>query len=364
MIHDVLVAGAGPAGAVAATLLARKGHRVVLADGVDPARHKVGEHLAPAAVRMLRKLQIDFQPDRHVPVGGILSCWGAGDLIATDSINDPEGPGLLLDRAAFDAALRANAVAAGAEFQAANVVSVGHRSGWQAVLRNGSAVSARWLLDATGRRSFLARHLGIARKRDARMAAVYRIGAGDRPRLDRTMIEATPGGWWYAASLPDGRSIAGFHLGIDDASTLARQPDAWVQAMMATSHIKKRFPPAGFATRLPSQDAGGACLAQFAGEGWLACGDAALAFDPISGQGMLTAIHQGALASDCIDDALNGGTANLGEYSGRLDRIRNTYSQRHREVYSRERRWRSMPFWSSRIQPLETQGDRTHISSR
>ena len=353
MIHDVLVAGAGPAGAVVATLLARKGYRVVLADRVDPARHKIGEHLTAAAVHLLRRLQIDFQPDRHVRNGGILSCWGSEHLIATDSFNDPEGPGLLLDRAAFDAALRANAVAAGAEFLSANVGSVRHDSNWHALLRHGSAVSARWLVDATGRRSALARQLGIARRRDARMAAVYRIGCGDRPRLDRTMIEATPKGWWYAAHLPDGRSIAGFHVGIDDAPALAGHTDAWPQALNETIHIKTRFPPATFATRLAPTEAGGACLHQFCGEGWLACGDAALSFDPISGQGMLAAIHQGALASDCIADALEGGTTALREYSSRLERIRGVYLLRHREVYLRERRWRSMPFWSSCIRPLK-----------
>ncbi|WP_375414197.1 NAD(P)/FAD-dependent oxidoreductase [uncultured Bradyrhizobium sp.] len=353
MMHDVLVAGAGPAGAVAATLLARRGLRVVLADGVDPARHKIGEHLAAAAVNLLHRLRIDFRPDRHVRVGGVLSSWGSDQLIAIDSINDPQGPGLLLDRTAFDAALRANAIAAGAEFRSANVVRVSRGAGWNALLRDGSAVSARWLVDATGRRALLAKHLGIARRRDARVAAVYRVGANDGPRLDRTMIEATPHGWWYAAHLPDGRSIAGFHLAIDDAPGFAKQPDAWSHALNETIHIRTRFPPARFATRLAPIEAGGACLARFSGEGWLACGDAALSFDPVSGQGMLAAIHHGALASDCIAEALDGETAALDEYSGRLDHLRKVYSRRHREVYLRERRWRSMPFWSSCIRPLE-----------
>jgi flavin-dependent dehydrogenase len=353
MIHDVLVAGAGPAGAVAATLLARKGLSVVLADGVDPARHKIGEHLAAAAVHLLRRLQIDFQLDPHLRIGGILSCWGSEALIATDSFTDPEGPGLLLDRAAFDAALRANAIAAGADFRPANVTSLRRESGWSATLRDGSAVSARWLIDASGRRSLLARQLGIGRKRDARMAAVYRIGANHRPRLDRTMVEATAGGWWYAADLPDGRSIAGFHLGIDQAAAFGRQPDAWAQALNETLHIKIRFPPATFATRLAPIEAGGASLAQFSGDGWLACGDAALAFDPVSGHGMLAAIHQGALASDCVADMLAGATTALHDYSGRLGQFRAAYLRRHREVYLQERRWRSMPFWSPCAQPLQ-----------
>jgi flavin-dependent dehydrogenase len=349
MIHDVLVAGSGPAGAVAATLLARKGFRVVLADGVDPARHKIGEHLAASAVHLLRRLQIDFHPARHVPNGGILSCWGSERLIATDSFNDPEGPGLLLDRTAFDAALRANAVAAGAQFRPANVASVTRGEGWCAMLQDGSAVAARWLVDATGRRAYLARHLGVERHRDAGLVAVYRIGANDRPRLDRTMIEAAPNGWWYAADLPDGRSIAGFHLGIADAAGFTRHPGAWLQAVDQTIHVKTRFPSACFTTKLAAVEAGGGCLTRFSGDGWLACGDAALSFDPVSGYGMLAAIHQGALASDCIAGAFEGRPTAPADYSSRLDRLRATYSRRLREVYRSEHRWRSMPFWSSTV---------------
>lgn len=346
MIHDVLVAGAGPAGAIVATLLARKGYRVVLADGVDPARHKIGEHLAASAVHLLRRLQIDFRPDRHLPNGGILSCWGSEQLIATDSFNGPEGAGLLLDRTAFDAALRANAVAAGAEFRPTDVGSIRRDGNWQAVLRDGSAVSARWLVDATGRRARVARQLGIARRRDARLAAMYRIGSGDGQRMDRTMVEATRNGWWYAANLPDGRPIVGFHLGNGDAAIFARRPDAWVEALGATIHIKTRFSPTTFTTRLAPVDAGGACLTPFAGDGWLACGDAALSFDPISGHGMLAAIHQGALASDCIGDTLEGERTALSDYCSRLEHLRRLYSRRHRDVYLRERRWGSAPFWS------------------
>lgn len=349
MIHDVLVAGAGPAGAVAATLLARKGYRVVLADGVDPARHKIGEHLAASAVHLLRRLRIDFPPERHVPNGGILSCWGSEALIATDSFNDPEGPGLLLDRTAFDAALRANAVAAGAEFRPANVASVRRDQGWCAMLQDGSAVAARWLVDATGRRAYLARHLGVERHRDAGLVAIYRIGVSDRPRLHRTMIEAAPNGWWYAADLPDGRSIAGFHLGIADAAGFTKHPDAWLRALDETIHIKTRFPSAHFTTRLAAVEAGGGYLTRFSGEGWLACGDAALSFDPVSGYGMLAAIHQGALASDYIAAALEGQPTAPADYSSPFGRLRATYCWRHRDVYWSERRWRSMPFWSSTI---------------
>jgi flavin-dependent dehydrogenase len=116
-----------------------------------------------------------------------------------------------------------------------------------------------------------------------------------------------------------------------------------------TIHIKTRFPSARFTTRLAAVEAGGGRLTRFSGDGWLACGDAALSFDPVSGYGMLAAIYQGALASDYVAGALEGQPAAPADYSSRLGRLRATYCWRHRDVYWSERRWRSMPFWSSTI---------------
>jgi flavin-dependent dehydrogenase len=346
MIRDVLIVGAGPSGATAATLLARKGLRVTMADGVDPARHKIGEHLPGAAMRLVRKLQLGLLHSPHLRVGGTLSSWGSEALMATDSICDPQGPGLLLDRAAFDADLRAGAIRAGAEFRGSDLASLDRTTVWHAVLKDGSAVSAQWLIDATGRRSAAARRLGANYRRDARVAAVYWIGSSDRPRLDRIMIEARPNGWWYAADIPTGKHVAGFHGLAKDVAELASSSDVWLQALAETRHISARFSPASFDRRLQPVEASGACLSRFSGEGWLACGDAAIAFDPISGQGMYFAIHSGSLASACVADAFDGGTDTIAEYADRLHHVRLSYFRSYREAYRTECRWSSAPFWS------------------
>src|SRR3989442_5424675 len=54
---DVLIVGAGPAGAVAATLLARAGARVRLIDRADFPRDKLcGDTVNPGALALLRRL--------------------------------------------------------------------------------------------------------------------------------------------------------------------------------------------------------------------------------------------------------------------------------------------------------------------
>ena len=105
---DAIVAGTGPAGAVAALVLARHGHRVLLADKIEPSAFKVGEALPGAAARLLRAL--DLPPleldSHHCSIGGNFTSWNSETLIATDFINDPDGPGWRLNRVHFDGALR------------------------------------------------------------------------------------------------------------------------------------------------------------------------------------------------------------------------------------------------------------------
>ena len=92
---DAVIAGAGPAGAVAAYELARRGRRVLLADAVDPAAPKVGEALPGAAVRLLRSIELPVPAagGPHTPIGGNLSSWNSDQLVANDFLRViPEKP--------------------------------------------------------------------------------------------------------------------------------------------------------------------------------------------------------------------------------------------------------------------------------
>jgi flavin-dependent dehydrogenase len=167
---DAIVAGAGPAGAVAAYELARSGRRVLLADTVDPTSPKIGEALPGAAVRLLRAIELPVPGagGPHTPIGGNLASWNSDQLVANDFIGDPDGPGWRLDRVRFDADLRAAALRAGASYRSARVTDLERNdTGWHIRFRNGGTETARWVVDATGRRAAIARRLGARRLRDA-----------------------------------------------------------------------------------------------------------------------------------------------------------------------------------------------------
>src|SRR5690606_14393991 len=94
-----------------------------------------------------------------------------------DFVFDPNGAGWHLDRARFDASVRAAAADAGAQViggaQAGRLARTD--AGWRVPLRLASGTAAvvygRYLIDATGRASVLARHLGARRRRDDRLLA-------------------------------------------------------------------------------------------------------------------------------------------------------------------------------------------------
>ena len=347
---DAIVAGAGPAGAVAAATLSRNGLRVLLADKIDPSAHKIGEALPGAAVRLLRSLGLPA-PDiggPHTPIGGNLSSWNSEALVATDFIRDPSGPGWRLDRARFDADLRAAAVGAGAAYRSAHVRDLAREeTGWRIRFDDGSVEQARWIVDATGRRAALARRLGIKRMRDARLIALYAMGrAVPDFQLNRTLVETAPDGWWYAARLPSGVPVAGFHTHAREAARLKADPGAWTKALGRTRHIGPMLRAAQFARPMRAVEACGARLAQFRGDAWVACGDAATSFDPISGQGLFSALHGGMTTGLAVAGALNCDGAKLDEYASRMEDAWSIYRVRCRAVYRSERRWATEPFWS------------------
>jgi flavin-dependent dehydrogenase len=268
-------------------------------------------------------------------------------LIATDFFHDPDGPGWRLDRLQFDAALRESAISSGATFKIGRVLET-EREGetWKAKFDDGEIITTRWLIDATGRSTSLARKLGAKRLRDTPLTALYGIGLPQPEcRLNRTIVEAVPEGWWYGGMLPSGSPIIGFHLLPQDAKRLCASPQEWKQAMRNTRYISAAFHSATFKSPLHAIDASSSYLNHFSGEGWLACGDAAMSFDPISSQGIMSALYTGMTAATAVHTALADDAIALNSYTDRLEKIRSTYSLRCQTIYQSETRWLNNSFW-------------------
>lgn len=84
------------------------------------------------------------------------------------------------------------------------------------------------------------------------------------------------------------------------------------------------------------------------GNHWLAAGDAAMAFDPLSSQGICHALKSGLLAARAIEACLLGDQTALEEYARGTQRSFDKYLSMRAVYYGREQRWSSSVFWQRR----------------
>jgi len=347
---NALIVGGGPAGVAAAIILQRQGMAVTLVDQRQPGEFQVGEGLIPAGRRILTELgaPADWLEAKHLPSMGNASAWGSAELATMDFIRSVDGHGWHLDRAAFDADLRALAAQAGVQVLIGTRMHAFERDGaqWRVNLEQGDRrwqVQADWLLDATGRPHVVARRLGQKRMHLDAQLGFYQLFApqvaGDADAL--SLIEAVPEGWWYSARLPSGQRIVVFFTDAGTAAaTQAQDRMGYLQLLMETRHLADRlaqycYVPVGSPQ---ATDARSGRLAACHGDGWLALGDAAMAFDPLSSQGIYTAMYAGLKAGAALGAYCAGDGAALAGYQQAMDAVWEAYALHWRHFYQAEQR--------------------------
>jgi len=356
---DVLIVGAGPAGATAALNLAPV-RKVVLVERRPRAPPRIGESLLPAARRLLRDMGLltAFEAEGHTLCYGNRSVWGGPEPVETDFLRDPDGPGWHLDRARFDAWLRAIAVVRGAHLLApARIEAIApEREAFSATIKTNTGVlqaNARVVIDAGGRSARVAQKLGARRRVHDRLVCGWMHGRANPTGTGAgfTFVEAVPEGWWYTAPLPNGRRVLAFHTDADlSDACLARDRESLFERTKETRELSAILRDCGFVLEGASgfTAAHSAVLAPSGGTGWLAAGDAALSLDPLAAQGLFNALFTGLAAAEAADRYLSGTANALGEYEQMIKRMWDGYRRDLATWYAVETRWPDAPFWRRR----------------
>lgn len=355
---QVAIIGGGVAGCATALALLRHGRRdLVVVEAEPAARPRIGETIPPACAAVLQRFGLwdSFLAQGHVPSLGSAASWGKAELGYNDFLLDPHGRGWHLDRPRFDTLL-ADAVAGrgGTLMLGMRLRDVARHAGsWSLAFDAADGprrLDADFLVDASGPAAAAARRLGVARNAIDCLTvlhAVLDLAAPDRVPT-RTLLEAADYGWWYAARLPGGRLIAALST---DRATLRRRrlADAvgWNAALRQTRHVASLL-TLGRASGTPKPDlaiAPSAILSRVTGPGWLAVGDAASSYDPLTSQGIIKALLDGEAAGRAIAVHLGGDTAALPAYQDGVFAGFTRYLELRRHLYGLEARWPNAPFW-------------------
>jgi flavin-dependent dehydrogenase len=133
-----------------------------------------------------------------------------------------------------------------------------------------------------------------------------------------------------------------------------KSPDAFRAVLDRTRHIKARLLHAG---AIPAKTVKPwiACsqrLDRIFGSRWLAVGDAACAFDPLSAQGILKALNSGLFASYAIADFFRGVQRGLERYGTLVEQDFDEYLEARAAFFAKERRWPASNFWKRRQQAI------------
>jgi flavin-dependent dehydrogenase len=352
---DVIIIGGGPAGASAAITLARSGFHTAIIERSNYSALRLGETLPPAVRSLLINLGVwqRFLADGHVKSFVIRSAWGRSELQESNHILNPYGCGWHVDRARFDNMLALAAANAGATvLTPCHImhISEDQKSGWEIVLehhRHSYCLHSSFLIDATGQTSAIP--TGLPRSFhvvDRLIGVVYLFVRETEPY---TLIEAEPCGWWYSAPLPQGRLVVAHMTDADLFAAAGCDPcDYWRRQLDEAEFTRARIAEQVPCTKLKIVSAASLIRRPICGNNWLATGDAGVAFDPLSGRGVYSALKGGILSAEAIIASFGGSSKSFVEYAGWVNSQFLSYLQSRRKFYKKELRWAQTPFWHRR----------------
>ena len=321
---DVLVIGGGPAGTTAATFLARRGWKVTLLEKDVHPRFHIGESLLPMNLPILERLGVLEQVKRigvHKP-GADFPMRGDRDSINVfrfDRALDPKfGYAYQVKRAEFDALLFDNALANGVDArQQVKVEQVefgadGRPARVHARDAGGNALAfrPRYLVDASGRDTFLGSKLKLKKKNPAHQsAAIFSHFSGVTRRegeeAGNITVERFAHGWMWLIPLRDDVMSVGAVCFPEYLKTRSGDNETFLMdTLRATPSVWARM--AGAERIAPVHATGNysyTCT-RMHGPGWVMAGDAYAFIDPVFSSGVYLGMNSAEHAVQVVDGTL------------------------------------------------------------
>ena len=315
MEPDVIVAGAGPAGSTAATLLAQQGHKVLIIERGKHPRFHIGESMLPMSSPVFDRLGIQWDSKKYQHKNGAEFIDETSGKQVRFCLNGQHQP-YQVERATFDHMLADNAVHHGAELQQEeSVSSVDTDADGVRVTTDRGQYASRYLIDATGRSTFMGRkRAGIERIENLGRFALYTHYRAANSTAAREMyvsgdikVLMVDIGWIWIIPLIDNRLSIGLVVQqpIDKSS---RGAALYEQYIKASPFITELLAGSEQETGVKAEADFSFTNKQRHGQRYACCGDAAGFLDPIFSSGVFLAVTSAERVADRLHPALVAGT--------------------------------------------------------
>ena len=316
--------GGGPAGSTAAALLADRGHRVTLLEKDRHPRFHIGESLLPANLPLLEKLGV---ADEVRAIG--MQKWGAEFVSPwhdhkqvfefADAIDKSMPMAYQVRRSEFDEILIHNARRKNARVEeGCRVVGIDFLTddeGAQVLARHddGSEESlrARFVLDASGRDTFLANRFKLKRRsRKHNSAAIYAHFSGVPRSPGKAAGNITifwfEHGWFWLIPLADGATSVGavtwpYYLKTRKGKSLE---EFFEETVALCAPLRERMRDARLVSPVEATGNYSYDCDRTHGDNYLLLGDAYAFIDPVFSSGVMLAMQSAFVGADTVDTVL------------------------------------------------------------
>jgi flavin-dependent dehydrogenase len=348
---DVCVFGAGAAGSMIAARLAQLKYNVALVAPPPRVGDRRLESISPGVGIFLERLGFKARLEQlSVECEQASVCWASDEPVITSASRVPmrlvgrSQLGICLMRAARDAGVELIP----AHVSQARVTRVHHAWKIEFPGRESRALHARFVIWATGRAALL----GHARRRlmPPLLALETHWHVSSPFARSCVAIEAMRNGWIWSAE-PRGGNQGCAILFVDPRDMRSSNSGGLASALgdeISGSRLLRR---SGGPARVRGCDASSSMACNIIGADWLCVGDAALAMEPISSQGIQGALKMGSqgavVVHTMLSDPARAGLARR-FYQSQAERTALSHIRTVTQFYGEVKRFSEEPFWRRR----------------
>ena len=355
----VIIIGGGPAGIAAGLTLNSRNVSTVIVEANQDINKKLGECIPPNAYPLFQKIGLDalLTNEKHHIYYGNKSAWGNNLLQEKIFLFEKHHKGILLNRDFFENQMRD--------------VSKQNQMNWlmgytlhtiekeetitRVVLKSKTdtiTLFCSYIIDATGRKASVCRKIGIEKKELDQLASLnfkYKI---KKPIPFFVYTASFEKGWIYVSPSEEDSVTVMIFTDLDLIPSKNEEKD-FILDIINNSQLAEEV----FQSTLIYEDiydlktrvANTTYLDKPFGENWVAIGDAAYSFDPLSSYGITSALAAGYYGGHALANTILKEEEALDVYQYIMENAFNNYKIQLQEQYTLENRWINSIFWKRRV---------------